>query len=217
MRTISQRFFRQMVMVIMCVSTGVSTPGTTGQKQDRVLEKESWRNQPIKISKLKVKGKFIEAGKKFLEDDDWLRSLTISVKNISSKNIVFIEIEAVFQKLRDNNSAAEPAYVHRLAYGRVPPPLGATPLSNQLKIMPDETIDIILSEEDHSHIISSLEELGYPASTKHVKLGIGSVIFDDETMWRGGHILRRDPNDPDTWKPEQEEGRALKRKIELFD
>jgi hypothetical protein len=217
MLTISQRFLRRLGIVMMCISTVVSASGTIGQKQDRVLEKESWRNQPIKISQLKVKGRFIEAGRKFPEDDDWLKNLTISVKNISSKNIVFIEIEAVFPKLRDNNSAKEPAYVYRLTYGSMPPLPGTTPLSNQSKIIPNETIDIILSEADHNHVKSSLAELGYPVSARHVKLGIGSIIFDDETMWRGGHILRRDPNDPDTWIPAQERGSEIRRNIRSFD
>ena len=53
------------------------------QGQERVINKLSWRTEPIKILKLKTKGKPIELGKNFLEEDDWLKGLTVSVQNVS--------------------------------------------------------------------------------------------------------------------------------------
>ena len=41
-----------------------------GQAHERTIKKVSWRTEPIKIVRLKTKGKPIEVGKKFIEDED---------------------------------------------------------------------------------------------------------------------------------------------------
>lgn len=214
MQYTSQRLFRQIVMVSLCLGTVVSTLGIINQKQDRVLEKESWRNEPIKVSNLKVKGRKVTIGQKFSEDDDWLNNLTISIKNTSDKAILFLEMAVVFPRSNDN----EPEYTYRLKYGSIPAPPGTAPISNMPDMVkPNETIDIVLSEEEYNHIKDSLRMSGYPANTERVQLSLAAVIFDDETMWRGGHILHRDPNDPEKWKTDRPKGNTSNRNPRSFD
>jgi hypothetical protein len=66
------------------------------QGQDRLIDKMSWPKEPIKILKLRTKGKAIELGKKFAEEDDWLKGLTVTVENVSDKAIARIEINLAF-------------------------------------------------------------------------------------------------------------------------
>src|SRR5437764_11139845 len=55
------------------------------QAQQRLIEKVSWRTEPIKIVRVTNKRSQIELGKKFSQEDDWLNGLTVTVKNDSNK------------------------------------------------------------------------------------------------------------------------------------
>src|SRR5207253_931387 len=57
------------------------------QDQERFLEKYVHRNEPLRIKAIKGKKGTINISKKFLDDDDWLKSLSFSLENISDKNI----------------------------------------------------------------------------------------------------------------------------------
>src|SRR3982751_7121375 len=90
-----------LVMGFMCATillTAAFWPvsATIQQAQERIVKKYSWRNEPLEISKLKIKGKLVEQNKKFSEADDWLRGFTVSVKNISPKTIIYIEMNLEF-------------------------------------------------------------------------------------------------------------------------
>ncbi len=89
------------------------------QGQERVIDKISWRAEPIKVVKLKTKGKPIELGKKFSEEDDWLKGLTATVQNVSNKAIARIELDLAFP--RPQGSSEEiPTYMAPMVYGQDP-------------------------------------------------------------------------------------------------
>ncbi|MFN2510189.1 MAG: hypothetical protein ABR568_01950 [Pyrinomonadaceae bacterium] len=89
------------------------------QGQVRVIDKISWRTEPIKILNLRTKNKAVELGKKFSEEDDWLKGLTVTVENVSEKHISRIELDLSFP--RPQGSSEEiPTYTVKLIYGRDP-------------------------------------------------------------------------------------------------
>jgi hypothetical protein len=71
---------------------------TVAQEADRLIDKTSWRNEPIEVLGLKTRNRPIELGKKFAEDDDWLLGLTITVQNVSDKAIARIDIRLDFPR-----------------------------------------------------------------------------------------------------------------------
>lgn len=87
------------------------------QKQERVISKISWKDAPIKIDKLQTKGKTIELGKKFSEEDDWLKGLAVTVENVSDKPISRIELDLSFPR-PEGPSETIPTYVVKMIYGR---------------------------------------------------------------------------------------------------
>ena len=90
------------------------------QHHERLIDKESWRNEPIKIIKLKTKDKPIELGKKFLENDDWLYALTVTVQNISDKAIARIDIQLAFPRPGGGSTPEKAIYMAHLGYGKEP-------------------------------------------------------------------------------------------------
>jgi hypothetical protein len=72
---------------------------TQAQSDERVVNLYQWRNEPLKIHSIKVKGKEIKPNEKFAdEDDDWFRDLVVEVENISDKTIVYMAINLSFPK-----------------------------------------------------------------------------------------------------------------------
>lgn len=162
------------------------------QAQERTIGKIPWRNEPIKIRKLKTKGKTIELDKKFFEEEDWLKGLTVIVENISDKPISRIELELSFPR-PEGSSETIPTYTVKMIYGRDPSDADA---AVQKQVLPGESVDVKLLEVNLPFIKKDLQELGYPEKTTHVQVMVDSVTFSDGTMWAGGETLYPDPANP---------------------
>ncbi len=163
------------------------------QGQERKIDKLSWRNEPIKILKLKTKDYPIELGKKFIEEDDWLKGLTVTVENVTSKVISRIELDLAFPR-PEGFSEDVPTFVISMIYGL--DPSEASDAEKQKYVLPGHTVDVKLLEVNLPSIVSALQGLGYPKKTTHAQITVNSVTFIDGSMWAGDEILYPDPNDP---------------------
>jgi hypothetical protein len=161
------------------------------QEQERAIGKLSWRNEPIEIVKVKIKGKDIELGRKFLEGDDWLKGLTVAVKNVSGKPISRIELSLSFPRA-EGTSDDVPTYSVAIIYGRDPAEAGT-----QKQVASGESVSINLLEVNLPVIKADLKELGYPETITYARIMVDSVTFNDGTVWAGGDtILYPDPVNP---------------------
>jgi hypothetical protein len=168
------------------------------QKQDRLLKKLSWKNEPVKIVATKIKSRDIKLGEEFPEQDDWLRGFKIKILNISDKPITFINLRFDFPIPEGSNIDVVSSY--ELEYGRspqvpaevkgseFPPPIGI-----------GETREITLADRDYDKLTEFLERTKYPRSIKNVEIVLEQVLFADDSMWSAGGIFRRDPNNPGIW------------------
>lgn len=149
----------------------------SGQLQERVIKKQSWRNEPLKITKLKIKGTGIELGQKFPANDDWFRNLTVSVKNTSDKTVVFIDLMLTFPA--SDNATQERAASDHLIYGHYPPPPGesGTPHPNQPPLRPNDSATLILT--DYEGTRQFLDNVGKPKSIKEIEVSIHEIIFEN--------------------------------------
>src|SRR5262249_54084845 len=85
--------------------------------------------------------------------------------------------------------------IFSLKYGNTPMPNTA----NAVKpLMPGETTELVLSDNWYDQSKLSLEKNQGTPITKVNKADLELVIvyFDDDTAWRSGSLMRRDPNDP---------------------
>jgi hypothetical protein len=183
---VGKMFLTLASMITLLVLLGFS------QKQERTVDKLSWRTEPIKILALKTKGKTIELGKQFLEDDDWLSGFTVSVQNVSSKPISRIEIDLSFPQPEGIASEEKPTYRLGMVYGQEPSPDAAT----QDQVLPGESVDVKLPEANLPFIKNALESLGYPVKLTRARIMIDAVTFNDGTTWDGDKILYPDSTNP---------------------
>ncbi len=166
---------------------------TGGGRQggEKVLTKSSYHDEPVQILKVKNKKRDLPVGGKFKDDDDeWLRGLTISVRNDSGKDITHLSFAILFPANK-NQASSEFSYTFDFMWG-------LSPLSKHYKesrrLRPERVIkrndkfDLTLSDEQYDHIQKALSSLGYP-SAREIEIWIDEVGFDDATSWRGGQIL----------------------------
>jgi hypothetical protein len=179
-----------------------STAGYPAQDQERLIERWSNPDEPVRINVVKAKKGVIETGKKFRGDDEWFKGLTVNVTNVSGKIITYVSIDFTFSRPEEGETAQQPPFIDSLTYGNspfldretlqaFPPPPPPPPL------LPGESIDLTLSEESYSSIRRSLTKLKYPASIKRIMMVIRDIGFDDGTVWTMGHRYRPNPDDPE--------------------
>ncbi|HYG09730.1 MAG TPA: hypothetical protein VD835_07135 [Pyrinomonadaceae bacterium] len=190
------------------IEAGGQKKGSVGNTKYRELKQNAWGNEPVKIAKLQVaKGKTLELGKKVLAEDDWLRGLTISVTNVSAKNIVYIDLELHFLRSKATELNGESITAFPLSAGnslegvRV---AGQNNTGHSLIFQPGETLEMSLSDEEYSTLQSHLTKTKHPDSVKDVEIIVREVIFDDTTRWSAGRLFLRNPEQPDMWLPIQQ-------------
>lgn len=184
---------------------------------EKSLKKTAHRNPVTEIVRLKVKGVPVEFDRKITADDDWLKGLTVTVKNTSLKPITYLEVELELFGKEDEASGRLPV-VYPLSYGtytgNTPAPDG--PPASEV-IEPGGLADITLTDEVYASLLMTLSASGYPVTMKHVQLTVTDVIFADGSRWYKGMTLRRDPANPAKWLKVKDVGqnpRANKRPLD---
>jgi hypothetical protein len=182
-----------MLQAIVCLIVFLTTIGSA-QQQERLIDKQSWPSEPIKIVRLKTKDRPVELGKKFSEEDDWLKGLTVTVENISNKAIARIEIDLTFPRAEGGSPPEIPILVTQIGYGKDPADVSADEVLKL--VLAGESVDIKIPEANLPFINKGLKELGYPEKAKHAQLIVQTVTFSDGSEWAAGEMFYPDPNNP---------------------
>ena len=165
------------------------------QSPERLIDKMAWRNEPIKVTKLKNKNRSVELGKKFEQGDDWLIGLTTTLLNVSDKAIAHIDLKLGFPRPGGGSSPESAIFTIHMTYGREPADVAS---GEVLKVvLPGETVDIKLLEVNVPFIKEDLEKLGYEHPIRQAWIMVDSVTFVDGSQWAGdGILLYPNPNNP---------------------
>ncbi|HEU4596698.1 MAG TPA: hypothetical protein VFS10_16290 [Pyrinomonadaceae bacterium] len=165
--------------------------GGARQGGEKVLTKSSYRDEPIQILKVKNKKRDLPVGGKFSDDDaDWLRGLTITVRNDSGKDITHLSFAILFPANK-NQASSELSYTFDFMWGLSPQSKHykeSRRLRPERVIKQNDQFDLTLSDEQYEHIRKVLLSLGYP-SVREIEIWIDEVGFDDGTSWKGGRII----------------------------
>jgi hypothetical protein len=187
--------------LLLAALVGLGLPAVTHtysqQKRERVIEKPFQPNEPMDLEDVQVRGTLnvkesVKVGTKFHGDEDWLKGLTVELKNKSGKSIVYAE---VFVYVPTSETEDKPIRLS-LRYGAFP--VFETDTSSQL-ILPAGSITLALSDDEYDQAKGLLREKNASLDFSRVEMRIGMVIFDDGTAWKNGRALRRDPNNPKKW------------------
>jgi hypothetical protein len=204
MMKIAAKFITLTLLVICFILISSSQPvgmnAFCGQAPQKSITYSPQRNQPIRFDKIKVAGNFFEfeAGSEFTKDfegdDDWMRGLAITFKNTSNKNIVYVSVYLLFPE----TESAGPIMGFPLQYGRFPrkPSIG----NYDSLLEPGVEMELVLTDDKHNDLQSFLKSRSFN-KVNSLKLHLDTVIFEDDIMWMGGDLMKRDPNNPNQWIP----------------
>ena len=174
------------------LTTSVATQTKVRKIQDGFLHK----NSPIIIVGRELGDKQFSSEDRVWGDRDWLKHLAFEVKNVSSKNIIYFEID-----LRVPKQAQMPAnIVFRVEFGAEMTRDGDTPESSSRRkvLKAGEFVKARISDSEFSFWTRELEKYGMN-DVERVSLDIRMVEFDDGTAWYVGTDLRRDPKGEKRW------------------
>jgi hypothetical protein len=88
------------------------------EAQERTIRKIKAPDEPVKIIKLKLKGIARGFRQTFIDDDNWLRELTLDIKNTSEEPIVYVEISLDFPRPENQPPDQYLPFRSSLRYGR---------------------------------------------------------------------------------------------------
>jgi hypothetical protein len=180
-------------LVCCCLVTLPSAHTQVGK--GRVVE-SSVGEGPVEFVGLSVAGQKARVLDSFVAGKDWLRTLTLKFKNTHARSIVHMRVELEVEKTGDMR------YPLRLpmTFGERPTQAPtARPSESPERIAPNKEKELTLSESTYDFLLQYMQENQVEDIDK-VKVFVELVVFDDDMAWgHGGHVLRRDPNDPQRW------------------
>jgi hypothetical protein len=189
----------------------------SGQGKERAVKIETFKDQPVEIVAVKVKGVPVERDRKFASDSDWLNGMLVTVKNVSDKPVVYVKVSvgAHYEKdgvRKQTSDGRNYLAAIDLMYGMRPrlpdePPRSyfATPL------MPGQTADLVFSETQRDQLYWLLRD--FSTDIPELTLWVDHVAWygEDHKMWSNGRMLWQDPNNPRLWLPKNNPDPPLSR------
>jgi hypothetical protein len=178
------------------------------QKSQKVVQLRAFRDPPVEITLIKIKGSPVEPKRAFAADDNWLEGMTISVKNVFDKPIAYVSV-MVSAYLENNNGQRFTrngndiqAAVH-LHYGSAPSRPGEPVPPYTPPLQPGASLNLTFSERSRDELKSLLTEWDASTDVKEITVRLNEVFFegDSDTMWSNGSMLRRDPINPRRFRP----------------
>ena len=164
-------------------------------KNQRKLVKSNWRGEPVQVRKVALKGKPAEFGKAFSDaDDDWLKGFSLNVTNSSNKDIVFVELTLTFFGKEEGLTPARTPLAYPVLYGASEGFLDGSTTAHPIR--PNESINIILTDEAYDELKQMLLTNNYPMIFRHVDVRLDKVVFADGTVWYKSYYFYPDPNNP---------------------
>jgi len=156
-----------------------------GQTRIRTLEEvKPYPNQPLQVVGKRLGEKNLnEAG--FEAESNWLRDLSIEVRNVSGKNITYAYSLLLIQK----QGTMEASYALPLLYENGNPP-----------IAPGDVATLKVLDGQYMGAMKYLAQYQVK-DVENVILTIQRVYFDDNTRWVIGKESRQDPSDKKKWIP----------------
>lgn len=167
----------------------------TKDQNERKIKKLTFDNEPVDVISLKNSQRVLDLDKKFTQNIDWLKDLTIKFKNKSDKAITYFKVELDFPETKaSGNIMAFP-----LSYGFSP----AASVKNKKvdAIKPEEDFELTLDDKKLESLKEFIEKRHPLDSLSEIDLRIVFILFDDGTGWSSGSMMRPDPNNSNKFIP----------------
>lgn len=175
------------------------------QNKKTIIRRLTLSKEPIAIS-FNLKGQAVNANEairseqgisheEFEGDSDWIKDLTLKLRNTSDKTITYIQVNLHFPEVTRNGRTA----LHQIFLGVDP---DGRFHREELRLAPHQTIEIPLSVRyvDLKNLVEKGEGMSLANVTK-LWVEFHSALFEDGTLFEVGTLYRRNPDqtDPRKW------------------
>jgi hypothetical protein len=149
--------------------------------------------EPVKIVSVKVGETSVESGKKFPASEDWLKDLTVTVKNYYRKTVSYVEIGIIVFSPEGQEHILPYGYRFWLGNRRTNLDKSVLKLEAGSK---NDNAELSLPSTEYASIRESLDWVGHPTKIKRIRVQVEEVTFADGTVWSLGGWYRIDLTDP---------------------
>jgi hypothetical protein len=185
-------------LLVYPLGTASKSPAQDAEKS---LDIERYPDEPLELVDLKIGDQSVKhkiAIKRrrdsegldevrFHETDEWFRRVWVRLRNTSGKPITGLEAGLYFK-------VDGAPVLFRVG-------LDASTSLKRGVVEPGEEVELKVSEQRWNYTANNLKKHGADANLAAVTLVIEMVAFSDDLMWHKGHLVHRDPNNPNRWIP----------------
>ena len=144
---------------------------------------------PVEIVSIRLNGKDVQPGEKIKGNDNWLRGVSFTLKNISDQPITYVNIGFKFPLpngfvvVAVLNSGID-CYHGEITRHPSPPAM-----------QPGQTMDLVLTKERYDSFLYVLAQAEAPSSFETAPYFVNRVCFENQpnVIWEGGFLKRRNP------------------------
>jgi len=164
-----------------------------GQEKQRIINDIYLpKDAPVQIIGRELEGRKFEDRRldnriSGVANSDWVKHLTLEVKNVSRKNVSYIRITLMVPQQKQMPGPM----VYEVSFGSRNGTDGL--------ISPGEAVKIKVRDSEYLAWEKRLKGWGVD-DFDHVLLELRTIYFDDGTGWSLGNPLQQDPNNLKTWR-----------------
>jgi hypothetical protein len=173
------------------------------QEKLRIIQEAAQENSPVVVVSRYVGDKASDRSHRnrhgITAGQNWLSSLSFDVKNVSNKNVTYIDLQLAIPKsgkMEHNGWLVRFIFGNRVASTATANKNSGSPLE---LLKPGDMVKLKISDLQRTQMEKYLKK--YDAEDiEQVKIDIREVHFDDGTGWNLGIELRQDPLNPEIWR-----------------
>lgn len=168
---------------------------------------EEWIETPIQIETIKVNGKEVSRGKAFQHNENWLKDLSLVIKNISKSPIAGFSVGIHFA--HDNEGKPYLPIVEVKAGKQYT--FSRDGVGPDLNLQPGQTYEVAVPFEWwESHRYHRSHHSGLPETILRRALLVPEYAgFDHDNIWLRGAYMHRDPDDEKTFLMDERQHKKI--------
>lgn len=189
------RRFARLALVVLSILAAASSSIQAQDLKDRQLTHAydfTTVQMPVEIVAIRLNGKEIVPGEKLKGDDDWLRGISFTLKNISDQPIAYVNIGFKFPR-------PDGFLVYSLPYGVSLAQGERRNASSPPAIQPGQSVNLVLTKERYeSSFLYVLAQAEVSRRFDTAAYYVDTVCFEGQpdVIWQFGHLKRRHPTEP---------------------
>ena len=186
------RPFAHLPLVLIILAAASSTMRAQELKDRQLIPAYDFGTvqMPVEIVSIKLNGKDLVPGEKIQGNDEWLRGVSFTIKNITDQPLAYVNIGFEFPL---PNGFVVYVLPYGVDFSHGEPRRAASPPA----IQPGETIDLVLTDKRYQSFLHVLAQANAPSNFDTASFYVERVSFENnpDVIWQRGYLKKRHPTE----------------------